>query len=82
MSTGGVSFVTQDALSVGSVIEYVITLSDNNPPVRISCVGKILRCTKNDNGGADVSYEAAATMERYGFVAQEDARLPVMARAS
>jgi hypothetical protein len=75
MSAGGVSFVVPDALVIGSVVEYVITLSSNNPPVRISCLGKILRCTKSDDGQNEACYEAAATMERYGFITGEDVGL-------
>jgi len=51
------------AVEVGGKIEYLITLSGSNPPVRIRCLGKVLRSHKPaaDNG----LFEIAVTMERY-----------------
>src|SRR5215469_14127334 len=43
ISSGGVCFVSADEIEVGGRIEYLITLSDSNPPVKIRCLGKVLR---------------------------------------
>jgi hypothetical protein len=65
ISSGGVCFLSADKVDVGGRIEYVITLSGSNPPVRIRCLGKVLRSqTSNPDG----TYEVAVTMERYSFV--------------
>jgi hypothetical protein len=63
IGAGGVRFILPHELPVGNTIDYVITLSDNEPPARICCVGNVLRCEKKEN-----SWEAAATMARYVFV--------------
>jgi len=69
ISSGGVCFVSADEVAVGERVEYVITLSGANPPVRIRCLGKILRVVKLD--GVD-PFEVAATMERYQFIRSLD----------
>ena len=53
-------------VEVGGRIEYLITLSGSNPPVRIRCLGKVLRSQKQDGGEAP--FEVAVTMERYQFM--------------
>src|SRR6202020_491901 len=63
ISSGGVCFLSPTNVEVGGRIEYLITLSGNNPPVRIRCLGKVLRSTKPDGGEAP--FEVAVTMERY-----------------
>jgi hypothetical protein len=70
ISSGGVCFMSRNAVEVGGRIEYVITLSGSNPPVRIRCLGKVLRSHKPaaDNG----LFEIAVTMERYQFVRPEE----------
>ena len=62
--------MSRSAVEVGGRIEYVITLSGRNPPVRIRCLGKVLRSHKPsaDNG----LFEIAVTMERYQFVRPEE----------
>lgn len=76
ISSGGVSFVTGDGVDVGGKIEYVITLSGSTPPVRIRCLGKVLRSRQPDGDGP---YEVAVTMERYQFVRPDEVeKLPVM----
>ena len=62
VSSGGISFAAGVPLPLGEPIEYEITLLQNaeaRGPVRIRCLGKILR---SDQGSC------AATMERYEFV--------------
>jgi hypothetical protein len=54
---------------VGERIDYMITLSGSNPPVRIRCLGKVLRSHKAES---DAPYEVAVTMERYSFVKADE----------
>ena len=70
ISSGGVCFVSQEHVEVGGRIEYWITLSGSNPPVRIRCLGKVLRSQKQDDNQAP--YEIAVTMERYQFMNPKD----------
>ena len=77
ISSGGVGFVSQDKVDVGGRIEYIITLSGSNPPVRIRCLGKVLR---SNTAAADGPFEVAVTMERYSFVrADEMEPMPISA---
>lgn len=65
ISSGGVCFLSSEEIEIGGRIEYLITLSGSNPPVRIRCLGKVLRSNRLD----DVSpWEVAVTMERYQFM--------------
>jgi hypothetical protein len=65
ISSGGVCFLSSQEVEVGGRIEYLITLSGSNPPVRIRCLGKVLRSNRLD----DVApWEVAVTMERYQFM--------------
>ena len=69
ISSGGVCFLSPTDVEVGDRIEYLITLSGNNPPVRIRCLGKVLRSSPPGvptNGSTE--FEVAVTMERYQFV--------------
>ncbi len=75
ISSGGVSFLSPTSVEVGGRIEYLITLSGSNPPVRIRCLGKVLRSqepSKPSDGQADGHYEIAVTMERYQFVRADE----------
>ena len=65
ISSGGVCFLSTNAIEPGGRIEYVITLSGSNPPVRIRCLGKVLRSKKP---ATEAPFEIAVTMERYSFV--------------
>jgi hypothetical protein len=65
ISSGGVCFLSPTEVEVGGRIEYLVTLSGSNPPVRIRCLGKVLR---SNHPSASERYEVAATMERYQFV--------------
>jgi hypothetical protein len=75
ISSRGVCFVSANSVDVGGRIEYVITLSGSNPPVRIRCLGIVLRSQKPVSDGP---YEVAVTMERYQFV-RADELLPAAA---
>ena len=65
ISSGGVSFLSSSSVDIGGRIEYVITLSGSTPPVRIRCLGKVLRSDRPEPEGL---FEVAVTMERYQFV--------------
>ena len=68
--SGGVCFLSPTAVEVGDRIEYVITLSGSHPPVRIRCLGKILRSAKPKP--TEGQFEVAVTMDRYQFVRAEE----------
>ena len=70
ISSGGVCFMSPESVEVGGRIEYLITLSGSNPPVRIRCLGKVLRSRLPRE--TDSMYEVAMTMERYSFVRPEE----------
>ena len=47
ISSGGVCFLSSgDNIGIGEHVDYMITLSGSNPPVRIRCLGKGLRSQK------------------------------------
>ena len=68
ISSGGVCFMCPEQLEVGGRIEYVVTLSNNYPPIRIRCLGKILRSEKT---ALDSPFEVAVSMDRYQFMRGE-----------
>jgi hypothetical protein len=72
ISSGGVCFVTPTEVEVGGRIEYVITLSCSNPPVRIRCLGKVLRSLQPHVASGAPEFEVAVTMERYQFVRADE----------
>jgi hypothetical protein len=78
ISSGGVCFLSPTDVEVGGRIEYLITLSGSKPPVRIRCLGKVLRSlqpTMNDGP----HFEVAVTMERYQFVRAEEMEVAIAA---
>jgi len=73
ISSGGVCFLSPTALETGGRIEYLITLSGSTPPVRIRCLGKVLRSQRSDAGDDGTqTWEVAVTMERYQFVREDE----------
>ncbi len=72
ISSGGVCFMSTEQVEVGGRIEYLITLSGSNPPVRIRCLGKVLRSQKQESDGSP--FEVAVTMERYQFMSPVEAQ--------
>lgn len=76
ISTGGVCFLSENKVEVGGRIEYLITLSNTNPPVRIRCLGKVLRSEKRDEPSTE-NFEVAVTMERYQFVRPDEVPDPL-----
>jgi hypothetical protein len=79
ISSGGVCFLSPTDVEVGGRIEYLVTLSGSNPPVRIRCLGKVLR-SLHPASAETAEFEVAATMERYQFVRNGDLA-PVVASA-
>jgi hypothetical protein len=71
ISSGGVCFLSAVEIEVGGRIEYLITLSESTPPVRIRCLGKVLR-SNNPAPSSRREFEVAVTMERYQFVRAEE----------
>lgn len=72
ISSGGVCFLSSEQIEVGGRIEYMITLSGSNPPVRIRCLGKVLRSQKPATDPQTMQWEVAVTMERYQFVRADE----------
>jgi hypothetical protein len=71
ISSAGVCFLSPTDLTVGGRIEYLITLSGSNPPVRIRCLGKVLRSIQPEVANQG-EFEVAVTMDRYQFVRPEE----------
>jgi hypothetical protein len=71
ISSGGVCFLSPTDVEVGGRIEYLITLSGSNPPVRIRCLGKVMRSRQPGAVEASPEFEVAVTMDRYQFVREE-----------
>jgi hypothetical protein len=69
ISSGGVCFLSHEDLEVGGRIEYLITLSRNQPAVRIRCLGKVIRSRRHDG---DEAFEVGVTLERYQFVSPQE----------
>jgi hypothetical protein len=72
ISSGGISFLSPVDVEVGRRVEYLITLSGSNAPVRIRCLGKVLRSLRPLGTAGAPQFEIAVTMERYQFVRQEE----------
>lgn len=63
-SGGGVCFRAGYALKAGLPVQYIITLSGGNSPVRIKCSGRVKRCEETIEQGV---WDIAVTMIRYQF---------------
>ncbi len=72
ISSGGVCFLSPMEVEVGGRIEYLITLSGSAPPVRIRCLGKVLRSNQPSVPDNNRQFEVAVTMERYQFVRADE----------
>jgi hypothetical protein len=73
LSSGGVLFTSDAEVYVGQPIEFMITLptSSEGVPVRLRCVGKVVRTEKVEVEEAEetqVPSSVAATLERFEFV--------------
>lgn len=71
ISSAGVCFLSPTDVAVGGRIEYVITLSRSASPVRIRCLGKVLRSIQPEMANNSV-FEVAVTMDRYEFVRSDE----------
>jgi PilZ domain len=78
ISSGGVCFLSPMEVEVGGRIEYLITLSGSNPPVRIRCLGKVLRSRHPVVPNDKRVFEVAVTMDRYQFVRAEEFESPAV----
>jgi hypothetical protein len=70
VSSGGVFFELPSSLTVGSPVEFLMTLPEpitKGSPVRIRCIGKVVRVEKNAPAAAG-NLGVAATIERYEFI--------------
>lgn len=66
LSSGGVLFTSEELMQVGEPIEYLITLYNGAQPVRLRCMGKVIRLEQPVTEAAECA--VAATLERYEFV--------------
>jgi len=64
-SGGGVRFDCPHPATAGDQARYVVTLSQGNSPVKISCEGRVVRCLPIED---TTSYEIVFTMDTYRFV--------------
>jgi hypothetical protein len=71
ISLGGVCFFMPEELKVGAWVTYLITLSPGALPVKIRCVGQVLRCAESETRPGGTRWEAAVGMQRYAFVREE-----------
>ncbi len=70
VSSSGVYFAFGGPLAVGTSLEFLLTLPEpitKGSPVRIRCVGKVVRVEKSPAGDSG-QVGVAATIERYEFV--------------
>lgn len=70
VSSRGMSFVLPNPIESGALVEVVMTLPHEVTfagPVRVRCLGRILRSREND--GSD--YQMAAAIDRYEFLRGE-----------
>ncbi|MBI4479912.1 MAG: PilZ domain-containing protein [Acidobacteria bacterium] len=70
VSSSGVYFEFGTPLEVGASVEFLLTLPEpitKGSPVRIRCIGKVVRVEKNSSGEKG-HLGVAATIERYEFV--------------
>ncbi len=70
LSSGGVLFTSDADVYVGQPIEFMITLptSAHGVPVRLRCVGKVVRTEKTEAEETPIPSSVAATLERFEFV--------------
>lgn len=74
-SSGGVRFVSPNQVDIGGRIEYIVTLAGSYPPVKLHCLGKVLRSRPISEQGV-AKFDVAATVERYRFLRTEEADSP------
>jgi len=70
VSSSGVFFEFDSPLDVGAPLEFLLTLPEpitKGSPVRIRCIGKVVRVEHGSEGQAS-NVGVAATIERYEFL--------------
>lgn len=72
VSSSGVLFTADGRLQKGELIEYLVTLpSTGDEPVRLRCMGKVVRVDERagkDSGSSRHPFAIAATLERHEFL--------------
>jgi hypothetical protein len=72
VSSSGVYFDFSGPMEVGTAVEFLLTLPEpitKGSPVRIRCIGKVVRVDKADDDAPSAGHTGvAATIERYEFV--------------
>ena len=69
VSSRGALFSCGAEIDPGTYIEYVLTLRQDGPPLKLRCLGKVLRVDPLST--ARGSYRIAATVERHHFLKPE-----------
>lgn len=71
ISAGGVLFALDSQVSVGSTIEFAITMPadvlGSSSDVTVNCVGRVVRCTKDGDNNT-----VAAVIDEYSFQRPQD----------
>ena len=73
VSSHGIFFEYDSVFRVGALVEFLVTLPEphiKGSPVRIKCLGKIVRVVQ-DGKGSSAHNGIAATIERYEFVRED-----------
>lgn len=73
VSSSGIYFEFEAPMNVGSSVEFLMTLPEpltKGSPVRIKCIGKVVRVERDSKGGP-TQVGIAATIERYEFVREQ-----------
>ena len=71
MSSNGVLFSSENSMSIGDPVEYVVTLPAQvsiGDQVRLRCMGKVMRTEHSRQEMSRRPYRIAVTLERYEFV--------------
>lgn len=70
VSSSGIYFEFETPMTIGTSVEFLMTLPEpltKGTPVRIRCIGKVVRVEPEDKSGHS-QVGIAATIERYEFV--------------
>jgi len=70
VSSSGIYFEFEAPMSIGTSVEFLMTLPEpltKGTPVRIRCIGKVVRVEPDSKAGHS-QVGIAATIERYEFV--------------
>jgi hypothetical protein len=70
MSSSGVLFTSEARLQEGVPIEYMVTLPapGAEPPLRLRCMGKVVRNEERPAEPAKFPFSVAVTLERHEFL--------------